>query len=85
MAEAVYLLCLATSVGCAGALLRSYVQRRTRLLLWSSLCFIGLAVNNALLFLDLIVLPNVDLSIPRSLVGALATLMLVVGLTWDAD
>ena len=85
MAEAVYLLCVGTSAGCAIALLRTYLQRRTQLLLWSSLCFVGLAINNALLFIDLIVLPNVDLSLLRSAVGALAVLVLVIGLVWDTD
>jgi hypothetical protein len=85
MAEAVYLLCVGASAGCAFALLRTYSRRRTRLLLWSSLCFIGLAINNALLFVDLIILPAVDLSILRGAIGAIATLLLVVGLIWDAD
>ena len=85
MAEAVYLLCVAMSACCALMLLRAYARRRTRLLLWSSLCFTGLAVNNLLLFVDLIVLPDIDLSVLRSSIGAIATLLLVVGLIWDAD
>ncbi|HZR22383.1 MAG TPA: DUF5985 family protein [Vicinamibacterales bacterium] len=85
MAEAVYLLCAMTSGGCAIALLRTYLQRRTRLLLWSSLGFIGLALNNAILFADLVVLPTVDLSFARALVGAVATVLLLVGLVWDLE
>jgi hydrogenase/urease accessory protein HupE len=85
VAEAVYLLCALTSAGCAIALLRTYVRRRTRLLLWSSLGFVGLAVNNALLFLDLVVLPSVDLSVLRAVVGAAATMILVAGLIWDVE
>jgi hydrogenase/urease accessory protein HupE len=85
MAEAVYLLCSLTSLWCAIALLRAYVRRRTRVLLWSSLCFIGLAMNNAILFVDLVVLPSVDLSLVRASLGAGAILMLVVGLIWDVE
>ena len=85
MAEAVYVLCALTSVGCAIALLRTYVRRRTQLLLWSSLGFIGLAVNNAILFVDLVMLPSVDLSFARAFVGAAATVVLVVGLIWDGE
>lgn len=85
MAEAVYLLCALTSLWCAAALLRTYRRRGTRLLLWSSLCFIGLAANNAMLFVDLVVLTSVDLSLVRAALGASATLMLVVGLVWDLE
>lgn len=85
MAEAVYILCALTSLGCATALLRTYFRRRTRILLWSSLCFIGLAVNNALLFADLVVYPDVDLSVTRASVAALSTVALVAGLIWDVE
>jgi hydrogenase/urease accessory protein HupE len=85
MPEAVYLLCALTSAWCAIALLRTYAQRRSRVLLWSSLCFVGLATNNALLFLDLVVWTTVDLSFIRSVIGAGAILTLVVGLIWDVE
>jgi len=86
MAEAVYLLCALMSAGCAVMLLRTYARRRSRILLWSSLGFVGLALNNALLFVDLVVLPpSVDLSTVRSGVGAVATLLLVIGLVWDVE
>lgn len=85
MAEAVYFLCALTSLGCAGMLLRTYLRRGTRVLLWSSLCFVGLAANNAILFVDLVVLPNVDLSALRAVCGAAAVLVLVVGLIWDLE
>ena len=85
MAEAVYLLCALTSLGCAAALLRTYVLRRSRVLLWSSACFIGLAATNVLLFIDLVVFPGTDLSLPRAALGAAAVLALVVGLIWDVE
>lgn len=83
MAESVYVLCALTSLFCAGLLIRSYRAQRTRLLLWSSLCFIGLALNNALLVIDLIVVPSVDLSALRTAIAAIAMLLLVVGLIWE--
>jgi hypothetical protein len=52
IAETVYLLCAIASLLCAIALLRTYLRRRSRVLLWSSLCFVGLAANNAILFTD---------------------------------
>ena len=81
--QAVYLLCAVTSIACAAMLLRSYFELRTRLLLWSSLCFGGFAVNNALLFINLAVVPSMDLSMLRSLTALGAVSLLLVGLIWD--
>jgi hydrogenase/urease accessory protein HupE len=84
VAELVYLLCALTSLGCAGLLLRGYAQHRTRLLLWASVCFAGLALNNMLLFADLVLVPAVDLSIWRAAISLGALLALLFGLVWDA-
>jgi hypothetical protein len=84
MAEAVYSLCALASIGCAGLLLRAYARARTRLLLWCALCFVGLAVNNAILFVDLVVVPDVDLSLIRQLSAFVSVLLLLYGLVWDA-
>jgi hypothetical protein len=80
MAEIVYLLCMVTSALCAVLLVRSYRRTRTRLLLWSSLCFVCLAGNNALLFLDLVVYTSIDLSPVRSAAALLGIGLLVFGL-----
>ena len=52
MATIVYILCALTSSLCAVLLLRRYARSRLRLLLWSGLCFIGLALNALLLIVD---------------------------------
>ena len=83
MAEAVYILCALTSVLCAGLLARSYGRARTRLLMWSTLCFVGLAINNVLLLVDLMIVPDVDLSGLRSSVALISVALLVIGLTWE--
>ena len=84
MPETVYLLCAATSVTCAVLLLRAYRRQRTRLLLWSSLCFVLLALNNILLFVDLIVVPSaIDLSLWRSAVALAGVGVLLFGLIWE--
>jgi hypothetical protein len=85
MAEFVYGLCALTSIICAFLLLRGYWQRRTRLLFWSALCFIGLAINNALLLVDLYVVPGTDLFLPRTGVAVLAIGLMLYGLVWDRD
>ena len=84
MAEAVYVLCALTSVICALLLIRNYRTTRTRLVLWSSLGFVGLAFNNVLLFVDRVMLPDVPLDLWRTLVALGAMLLLVFGLIWEA-
>lgn len=84
IAQLVYLLCAATSVLCAGLLLRSYLRTRTRLLMWSSVSFVGLAVNNIMLFIDLAVIPDVDLSFWRAATALVAAVILVVGLILES-
>ncbi len=84
MAEAVYVLCAITSMICAAMLTRSYRKNRTRLLLWSSLCFLGLALNNIVLFVDLVMAPTVDLSLWRACIALVALCLLVFGLIWEA-
>ena len=71
MATIVYLLCALTSLLCAGLLLREFLRRRTRLLLWSSVSFFGFALNNGLAFTDFVVLPQADLSSLRAPVACL--------------
>ena len=85
MASVVYALCALTSGLCAVLLWRAYRASRARLLLWSSLSFIGLACNNLLLFVDLVVLPSVDLSLCRSLLAAVSVMVLLLGLIWDSN
>ncbi|AGC42045.1 hypothetical protein MYSTI_00695 [Myxococcus stipitatus DSM 14675] len=85
MAEAVYILCALTSVACAVLLLRAWKRTQSRLLLWSGLCFVGLAVSNVLLFVDLGLLPpSIDLYMPRQLSTLAAVSVLLYGLIWDA-
>jgi hypothetical protein len=83
MAEVVYILCAATSILCAVLLFRSYRGSRARLLLWSSLCFVGLAINNILLILDLYFV-STDLFYLRTLVALGAMAMLLYGLIWSS-
>ena len=79
----VYALCALTSLACAWLLIRGYMRTRVRLLLWSGLCFTGLALNNILLFIDVRVLPDVDLSIIRTIPAVIGVLLLVYGLVWE--
>jgi hypothetical protein len=85
MAETVYVLCAATSAACALLLLRAHRRTGTRLLLWSALCFIGLAVNNAILVVDLVLVPDVDLSTWRLVPAVVGLALLLYGLIWESE
>ncbi|CAA9348169.1 MAG: hypothetical protein AVDCRST_MAG68-3517 [uncultured Gemmatimonadetes bacterium] len=83
MATLIYALCALTSTACAFLLLRAYLNSRVRLLLWSGLCFAGLALNNVILFVDKQVVPDVDLSVWRSLPAVAGIALLIYGFVWD--
>ena len=83
-ATVVYLLCAATSALCAALLVRSYLASRTRLLLWSALCFGGLMVNNILLVVDLRLVVGTDLGMVRDVTGLAAISILLFGLIWES-
>ncbi len=85
MAEAVYLLCALTSLTCGLLLLRGYCRTPQRLLLWSGLCFCGLALSNGLLFVDLAVWRDVNLTMLRNITALVATALLLFGLVWETD
>lgn len=86
MAEAVYILCAATSLACAVLLLRAFGRSRARFLLWSGLCFALLTVNNVLLYFDLAVFgDDVDLRVLRHATALAGLLLLLFGLIWDAE
>jgi hypothetical protein len=81
-----YLLALVTSLACMVLLFRAYAASGMRLLLWSGLCFVGLTVNNALLFVDLVIFPTeVDLRPYRLLSALVGLLFLLYGFIWEAE
>jgi hypothetical protein len=84
IAEAIYLLCAATSLVASVLLMRRYLASRTPLLLWSFIAFIGLALNNILVFVDIVVVPAADLSVLRTFTGAAAMCILLYGLIWES-
>lgn len=86
MAALVYGLCAITSVICAALLGRGYARSKARLLLWSTLCFVMLTVNNILLVIDRVVLmEQIDLYRLRLVAALVALALLVYGLVWDVD
>jgi hypothetical protein len=83
MASLVYIIGALIMLARGVLLLRGYVRGRQRLLLWSSLCFFGLAVSNTLIFVDLVMLPEHDLYTARLVTAAVSTLLLLYGLIWE--
>jgi hypothetical protein len=84
MAATVYVLSTLTCLLCSWLLLRGYGRARERLLLWSGLCFLGLAADNALLFADVVVFPEVSLLAWRGLPALAGLCALLYGLVWEA-
>ncbi|HEX4138606.1 MAG TPA: DUF5985 family protein [Bryobacteraceae bacterium] len=85
MAPAVYILGTLICLCSAVLLLRAYRQVRRRLLLWSGLCFVGLTISNALVFVDLVIFPDIDLYRFRLVAAAVAMLLLLYGLIWESE
>ena len=83
MKPVAYMLCALVSLLCAILLVRGYLRGRQRLLLWSGLCFAGLTVANALVYVDLVMYPKINLYPARLLVTAVSVLILFLGMVWE--
>lgn len=81
----VYILCVLTSLTAMWLLLRSYRVNRTRLLLWSAAAFVAFALNNLLLFADIVLLPDVDLRSLRALTAFAGVAILLYAFIWEID
>lgn len=81
----VYLLCAVASLLCMALLGRAFWRTRAHFLLWSAVGFVGLAANNLLLFVDLVVLPQIDLVLPRLLATLAGVTVLLVALVWGSE
>jgi uncharacterized protein DUF5985 len=85
MGPVVYILSTLTAATCAVLLLRGYASSGRLLLLWSGLCFVGLAASSLLVFADLVLFPEVDLYIYRLVTAAIALSLLLYGLISEAS
>ncbi len=84
MAVLVYVLCALTSLAVALLLLRGWRHSRSRFLLWSGLCFVGLFLNNVLLVIDERIVPAADLAVWRTIPAVIGLAILLYGLVWDS-
>lgn len=68
---------------CSVLLTRGYLRSRAPMLFWSALCFGGLTLSNGILFVDLVVFPQISLFTLRMVVTAVSLALLVFGFIWD--
>jgi hypothetical protein len=80
---AVYILIALTALACGVLLLRGYRRSGTRLLFWCGIFFVMMAAENSILFVDLIVVPKIDLSDIRRAIALLGLILLLYGLIWE--
>lgn len=83
MEGGVYILCALTAAACSALLFRGYLRSRSRLLLWCGLFFGTLALENAMLFVDFVVVPDTDLSLLRRTIPLVGVGLLLYGLIWE--
>lgn len=81
----VYLLCAVTALVCGALLFRGYRRGRTRLLLWCALFFLALALENLMVFVDLIIVPQTDLFFVRTAIALAGVTLFLGGLIWDVE
>jgi len=84
MGPAVNILGALITLACAALLLKGYARAKRRLLLWSGLCFLGLTISNFLIFVDLVVVPDINLYELRLGTTLLSMSLLLYGLIWDS-
>ncbi len=83
MAIVVYALCMLTSALCAALLLREHRRSGMPLLFWSGLSFVCWAINNLLVFADLVLFPTVELAVFRTIAAVVAVGFQLYGLIWE--
>ena len=83
MAMLIYALCALTALACAVLLLLGSRRSGSRMLLWSGLCFAGLAVTNGLIVVDTLTGDSIDLAMVRLIVSLGAIMLLLYGLVFE--
>ena len=83
MAMLIYALCALTALACAILLLSGARRSGSRMLLWSGLCFAGLALTNGLIVVDALNGDALDLGLLRLIVSLGAIMLLLYGLVFE--
>jgi uncharacterized protein DUF5985 len=80
-----FLFAALTSFACMALLFRGYARTGSRLLLFSALCFIFLTATNVLLFVDNVILPELDLRLYRLSASLIGIGCLLYAFIWEAE
>jgi hypothetical protein len=80
----VFVLCMITSLISGLLLWRAARGPTHRLLRWCAVFFFGMAVNNAILFFDVVVVRHIDLSLSANVVAFISVFALLYALIWEA-
>ena len=81
-----FLLAALTCIACTVLLFRGYAASASRLVLWTAFCFVGLSVNNLLLFFDLAVfIEEFDLRVYRHLAALAGLACLLYGFIVESE
>ncbi len=83
MEHLAYIMCALTSLLCAVLLLRGYYRSNCKLLIWSALCFFGFFVENTLIFVDISLLPLIDLSLWHCLIAFVSVFIFLNAMIWE--
>jgi len=83
MSSIVYGLCAAAALMCAWLLAAGARRARSRMLVWSAVCFALLAAANIVLVLDFLVFPGIALWPVRDGLSLLAISSLIYGLVME--
>lgn len=83
MSSIVYGLCAAVALMCAWLLAAGARRARSRMLVWSAVCFALLAAANIVLVLDFLVFPGIALWPVRDGLSLLAISSLIYGLVME--
>jgi hypothetical protein len=85
MPEVVYTICAVISLLCTSVLFMNYRRTGSRLLLWVTVSFVLLSLNNVFACVDLLLLPDVEMSgsLVRNFLLALAGTSLSCGIAWE--
>lgn len=83
MAMLIYALCALTALACAVLLVLGSRRTGSRMLLWSGLCFAGLALTNALIVVDALDGRGNTFGTMRLVVALAAIMLLLYGLVFE--
>ena len=80
MGQFVYILCALTSLGCTVLLTGRYRKTRVDLLFWSAAAFFCFTITNIILFVDLVMVPDMDMILLRNGFTLVGVMVLLYGL-----